>query len=76
MVDFEEIRRAYRARIKAVHPDLAPGREHEAKQLTTAYATLSDPDRRSAYDRASEPPELDERDWFVRVRRVVVVWEI
>jgi DnaJ-class molecular chaperone len=40
---FSEIRRSYRAAMKAVHPDVVDGREEEAKQLTAAYASVSDP---------------------------------
>jgi len=52
-----EITRAYRAAIKRVHPDRhradrrAAAEEH-AKRLNLAYATLSKPLRRQAYDRA------------------------
>lgn len=51
-----EITRAYRAAMKRIHPDRqAPERqgaaEEEAKRLNRAYATLSKPLRRQAYDR-------------------------
>jgi molecular chaperone DnaJ len=70
---FEEIRRAYRAAIRAVHPDVAPGREAEAKRLTAAYAVLADPDRRAEHDRSRAP--LDDEP-FLRIRRVAVVWDV
>ena len=73
---FEEIRRAYRAGMKAVHPDLITGRESEAKRLTAAYATLSDPGRRSEYDRTSAPSERNRDEPFISIRRVVVVWDL
>jgi len=73
---FEEIRRAYRAGMKTVHPDVTPGRESEAKRLTAAYATLSDPRRRSEYDRAGAPSTPTPAEPFLNVRRVVVVWDL
>ena len=47
----EIISAAYRALLKALgkHPDLG-GSEHEAKLIIEAYGTLSDPERRRAYD--------------------------
>jgi hypothetical protein len=46
----EEIRRAYLGRIKQAHPDVGPGLEEEARLLNEAWAVLSDPRRRAAYD--------------------------
>jgi hypothetical protein len=48
----EIISAAYRTLLKALgkHPDLG-GSEHEAKLIIEAYSTLSDPERRHAYDR-------------------------
>ena len=48
----EIIAAAYRALLLALrkHPDLGGG-EYEAKLINEAYGTLSDPDRRRAYDR-------------------------
>jgi formylglycine-generating enzyme required for sulfatase activity/curved DNA-binding protein CbpA len=50
-----EIRRAFRARAKTLHPDGKPADEREEAQaeftlLTEAYETLRDSDRRAAYD--------------------------
>jgi hypothetical protein len=50
-----EIRRAFRARAKTLHPDGKPAEEREEAQaeftlLTEAYETLKDPDRRAGYD--------------------------
>jgi formylglycine-generating enzyme required for sulfatase activity/curved DNA-binding protein CbpA len=50
-----EIRRAFRARAKTLHPDGKPAEEREEAQaeftlLTEAYETLKDADRRAAYD--------------------------
>ncbi len=50
----EEIKRAYRARARELHPDTNQGDpESEArfKQVTVAYEVLRDPDRRARYDR-------------------------
>ncbi len=50
-----EIRRAFRARAKELHPDSKPAGEHgeahgEFNLLTEAYETLKDAGRRQAYD--------------------------
>ncbi|MFM9107623.1 MAG: J domain-containing protein [Chloroflexota bacterium] len=51
-----EITRAYRARMKAIHPDRKrpdqrAAAEEVARRLNAAYATLSNPAKRTAYDR-------------------------
>lgn len=51
--DAAAIKKAYRALGKKYHPDANPGdKEAEAKfkELSEAYAVLSDPDKRSKYD--------------------------
>lgn len=54
--DLREITRAYREVMKRAHPDRQPvgarrqAAEEQAKLLNTAYATLSKPTRRQAYD--------------------------
>jgi curved DNA-binding protein CbpA len=64
----EEIRAAYRAKLRLWHPDLAGDETEDVRraatemtaQLNEAYECLGDPDRRVAYDTArgsnSEPP--------------------
>ena len=51
----EEIRKAYRARLKEWHPDKNPDRKEEAEEMTKAlnmaYYILCDPARRKNYDR-------------------------
>lgn len=49
----DEVRRAYRARIKAAHPDARGGRDDgDSAAITEAWRVLSDPGRRLDYDRA------------------------
>jgi molecular chaperone DnaJ len=48
-----EIKRAYRRLARRYHPDINPGDGHAVvrfRQITEAYETLSDPDRRRRYD--------------------------
>ena len=55
----DEIRKVYRKLAKQFHPDLNPGKpEAEArfKSISAAYDLLSDPDKRTRYDRG----EIDE----------------
>lgn len=46
-----DIKTAYRDKIRTAHPDIAGGSDEEAAHLNEAYAILSDPERRAAYDR-------------------------
>ncbi|MDT7953119.1 MAG: J domain-containing protein [Acetobacteraceae bacterium] len=60
----EAIRSAYRRRAKELHPDAQSGNAHAFITLKHAYDTLSDPDRRAAYDeacRAWQPPRATVR---------------
>jgi hypothetical protein len=45
-----EIRAAYLALIRQVHPDVEGGDEERAKRITAAYTVLSDPKTRTEYD--------------------------
>ncbi|WP_462417759.1 molecular chaperone DnaJ [Kytococcus sp. Marseille-QA3725] len=51
----EEIKRAYRRKARQLHPDVAPGKEDEFKQVGQAYDVLGDAQKRAAYDRGSDP---------------------
>jgi molecular chaperone DnaJ len=54
-----EIRRAYQKRARVLHPHLNPGDPASAERfeaVSRAFAVLSDPGRRAAYDRGDEPP--------------------
>jgi molecular chaperone DnaJ len=53
-----EIRRAYQKQARRLHPDLNPGDPVAAERFRTvseAFAILSDPQRRSQYDRGETP---------------------
>jgi len=50
----DELKKAYRARAKALHPDSNssnPNAEAQFKDLNEAYDVLKDPDKKAAYDR-------------------------
>jgi hypothetical protein len=47
----DELRRAYRRRARALHPDAGHGDGSAMAELNEAWTVLSDPDRRADYDR-------------------------
>ncbi len=54
----EEIKKAYRKKAMELHPDRHRGdkeKEAEFKKVNEAYATLSDPQKKAAYDRTGQP---------------------
>lgn len=44
------IKDSFRNKAKKLHPDMASGNQEQFEELQKAYETLSDPDRRAAYD--------------------------
>ena len=46
----KEVTRAYRKLAKENHPDSHPGREEKFKEISGAYAVLSDAEKRKSYD--------------------------
>jgi molecular chaperone DnaJ len=50
----DEIKKAYRQKAKALHPDRNkdnPASEHQFKEVSEAYDALKDPQKKAAYDR-------------------------
>ncbi len=53
----EQIKKAYRRKAMKVHPDVAqtPDAAEKFKQISEAYETLKDPQKRGIYDRGGDP---------------------
>lgn len=47
----EKIKKAFRQAAKRYHPDVSPKDEEKFKEVQEAYETLSDPEKKAAYDR-------------------------
>lgn len=65
----DELKQAFRKLARKYHPDLSrePDAESRMKEVNEAFATLSDPERRAAYDRAvngqTRGPEFKAPPW-------------
>ena len=63
----DEVKSAYRRLARKYHPDVNPG-DHEAeekfKEVGAAYAVLSDPDRRSKFDRFGTTEDMPQDAYF------------
>jgi DnaJ-class molecular chaperone len=60
----DDIRKAYRKLVKELHPDVRPNdkaAEDRFKRVSTAFALLSDPDKRARFDRGEIDAEGNER---------------
>lgn len=66
----DDIQKAYRRRAKKLHPDLNPGdrqAEEQFKEVSAAYALLSDPEKRARFDRGeidASGAERPERSYY------------
>ncbi|WP_087068286.1 DnaJ C-terminal domain-containing protein [Cyanobium sp. NIES-981] len=83
----EEIKKAYRRLARRYHPDISKEEGHEElfKAVSEAYQTLSDPEKRQAYDQLGRhrpgeefhpPPEWDTRFWQGQPYREVDLSEL
>lgn len=50
----EDIKRSYKKLALKYHPDKNPGQEEKFKEISTAYAVLSDPQKKEVYDSYGE----------------------
>ncbi|MBK3331631.1 DnaJ domain-containing protein [Persephonella atlantica] len=57
----EEIKKAFRQKAKKYHPDINPEYSNLFKQITQAYNTLIDPEKRKRYDNSLKA--LEKRDF-------------
>jgi len=60
----EEIRKAYRKRVRELHPDLNPGdpgAEEKFKKVSAAFDILGDAEKRARYDRGEIDAQGEER---------------
>lgn len=57
----DDIKRAYRQLAKELHPDNVGGDEERFKQVSTAYALLSDINKRARYDRGEIDAEGNDK---------------
>src|ERR1700679_4355261 len=57
----EAVKRAYRRKAKATHPD-SGGNAEEFKEVSAAYRLLTDESKRAAFDETGEWPEDGQKD--------------
>lgn len=55
----DKIKRSYRKRAAKVHPDVAPDKAEEFRELVVARDILLNPNHRAHYDRTGEIPKKD-----------------
>ena len=68
--DSAAIKKAYRRKAKALHPDTAPAADPSLmRDLSLAYSVLSDPEKRKRYD---ETGKIEEDDEAARVTQEAV----
>ncbi|MCP9841370.1 DnaJ domain-containing protein [Synechococcus sp. J7-Johnson] len=83
----EEIKKAYRRLARQYHPDISKeaGAEERFKQISEAYQTLFDPEKRQAYDELGRhdpgedfqpPPDWDTRFWQGQAHQEVDLSEL
>ena len=61
-----EIKKAYRSAAKRYHPDISKKKEEKFRQVQEAYETLSDPEKKSVYDRELQPKRKGDQSFYVR----------
>ncbi|MBI4822686.1 MAG: molecular chaperone DnaJ [Nitrospirae bacterium] len=74
----EDIKKAYRRLARKYHPDLNPKdktAEEKFKELSEAYAVLSDPKKKEEYDRSGRSPFEPGGEWFERAPRFEDIFE-
>jgi len=64
----EEIRNAYREKVKCFHPDHYSGDRNHFLDIQEAYSVLSDPERRTAYDQIGQDTYESKSEGFTRGR--------
>ena len=62
----DDVKKAYRKLAKELHPDNAAGNEERFKEVSSAYALLSDPVKRGRFDRGEIDAEGNDRGGYDR----------